>query len=72
MNTLGEILNEVVGMFLADARLTLAVLGLVAVVAVLVTALRAGPFLGGGILVLGCVAILVEAASREARRTGRR
>ena len=59
-------------MFLADARLTLATLLLVAIVAGLVGALHAGPFVGGGILLFGCLAILVEAASREARARSRR
>jgi len=72
MTTIGEVLKELVGMFLADARLTLATLFLVAVVAALVGVWRVGPLVGGGILVVGCLAILVEAASREARRVSRR
>jgi len=72
MNTIGEVLKELVGMFLADARLTLATLFLVAVVAALVGVWRVGPLVCGGLLVLGCLVILVEAVSREARRVSRR
>ncbi len=72
MNIIREVLKELVGMFLADARLTLATLFLVGVVAVLVGVLRVGSLAGGGILVLGCLVILVEAASREAQRVNRR
>jgi hypothetical protein len=68
LNMIIEIAKELLGMFLADARLTAATLVLVAIVAGLVVALRVGPLLGGCALLLGCLAILVEAAVREARR----
>lgn len=71
MSIIRDLLNELLGMFIADARLALATLFLVAIVAGLVGALRAGPFLGGGILLFGCLAILVEAASREANSRSR-
>ncbi len=62
-----EVAKELLGMFLADARLTTALV-LVAMVAGLVVALRVEPLQGGCVLLLGCLAILVEAAVREARR----
>ena len=68
MNLIADVARELLGMFLADARLTLATLALVALVAALVVVLGAAPLLGGGVLLLGCLAILVEAAVREARR----
>ena len=68
MNLIADVARELLGMFLADARLTLSTLALVALVAALVVALGAAPLLGGGVLLLGCLAILVEAAAREARR----
>ncbi len=55
-------------MFAADARLTLAILALVAIVAGLILALGVDPLIAGGALLLGCHLILVEAALREARR----
>ncbi|AWC25213.1 hypothetical protein CO731_04707 [Aminobacter sp. MSH1] len=67
MSIIIEVAKELLGMFLADARLTTATLALVAVVAGLVIALRVEPLLGGCVLLLGCLAILVEAAVREAR-----
>jgi hypothetical protein len=67
MSIIGDVLKELLGMFLADARLTLAILVLVAMVAGLVAAVPTEPFLGGGVLLLGSLAILVEAAGREAR-----
>jgi hypothetical protein len=68
MSIVGEVAKELLGMFLADARLTTTTLVLVAIVAGLVVALRVEPLLGGSVLLLGCLAILVEAAVREARR----
>lgn len=67
MNILRDVARELLGMFLADARLTTATLALVALVAGLVVAMKIEPLLGGGLLFLGCLAILVEAAIREAR-----
>ena len=68
MNILLEVAKELLGMFLADARLTLATLGLVVAVALLLDLAGAAPLAGGAALLLGCVAILVEAVAREARR----
>jgi hypothetical protein len=69
MSIIVEVAKELLGMFLADARLTTAPLVLVAIVAgLVVVALRVEPLQGGCVLLLGCLAILVEAAVREARR----
>jgi hypothetical protein len=68
MSIIVEVAKELLSMFLADARLTTATLVLVAIVAGLVIALRVEPHLGGCVLLLGCLAILVEATVREARR----
>lgn len=67
MSIIVEVAKELFSMFLADARLTTATLVLVAIVAGLVVALRVEPLLGGGILLFGSLAILVEAAVREAK-----
>jgi hypothetical protein len=68
MSLLRDVAKELLGMFLADARLATATLVLVALVAGLVVAMRVEPLLGGSVLFLGCLAILVETAVREARR----
>lgn len=66
MSILVDVAKELFGMFLADAKLTAATLVLVAIVA----ALLAGyvePLVGGAVLLLGCLALLIEATVREAR-----
>lgn len=68
MSILIEVFKELFGMFVADAALTAGVLVLVAVVAAVVRLMPNDPLLGGGLLVLGCLAIVVSAAVREAAR----
>ena len=68
MSIIVDVAKELLGMFLADARLTITTLILVAVVAALVGGLRIDPMLGGFLLLLGSLLIVVEAAVREARR----
>ena len=68
MSLLKEVLAELVGMFLADARLSAAVLALVAMVAGLVDGVGLDPLLGGGRLLVGCLAILAAVTTANARR----
>jgi hypothetical protein len=68
MSIIGDVAKELLGMFLADVRLTSATLILVAAVAALIAWLHADPMVGGGLLLLGSLLIVVEAAVREARR----
>jgi uncharacterized membrane protein (DUF4010 family) len=67
MNIIGDVFKELFAMFLADARLTVATLFLVAIVGGLVEGLHVEPFLAGSVLLLGCLAIVAGTASREAR-----
>jgi hypothetical protein len=71
LSILAEVFRELVGMFLADARLSLATLALVGIVAVLSLAVHVAPLFAGAILLVGCFAILIEATVREARRRRR-
>jgi hypothetical protein len=68
MRIVADVAKELASMFLTDVRLTLAILILVAVVAYLIEWLHFGSILGGGLLLVGSLLILVEAAVREARR----
>lgn len=71
MILLRDIVTELVSMFLADARLAIAILLLVLIVAGLTLGLDVEPLIAGGTLLTGCLVILVEAAVRETRRRGR-
>ena len=67
MTLLRDIANELVGMFLADALLTGAILVLVLIVAGLILGVGVEPLIGGGALLVGSLLILVGAALRETR-----
>lgn len=68
MHIIKDVAVELFGMFVADARLTAAVLGLVLGVAALLHVAGVAPLLGGIVLLVGCMLVLGEAVLREARR----
>lgn len=68
MSVLKEVLSELFGMFVADARLTAAILAIVAAAALLVEGTDLPPFAGGAFLLLGCIVVLFLSVRREATR----
>ena len=71
MKIIQEVLAELFSMFWADARMTTAVLALVAIVAVLINFTSINSLWLGGLLLLGSLAIVLEAAYRETRKRAR-
>ena len=67
MTMLREIIAELIGMFIGDARLTLAVLALVASVAALIKLADVDPLAAGVVLLVGCLGLLIENVHRSAR-----
>ena len=67
MTILKEIIAELVGMFMGDARLTLAVLAIVAGAAALIEIAGVDPLGAGGVLLVGCLGLLIENVHRSAR-----
>lgn len=67
MSVLKDVLSELFSMFVADARLTMAILAVVAVVAFLIHGAGVSTTAAGVVLLLACLAVLVEAVLREAR-----
>lgn len=63
------ILRELLGMFVDDEFLALAVLAVVAVAAGLSLWLTAPPLLVGGVLLVGCVTVVVSSALRASRKS---
>jgi hypothetical protein len=72
MRIIGDVFRELLGMFIADTRLTLATLCLIAIIGGLVCSLGVDPLIAGGVLLFGCLAILVGTATREARERWQR
>jgi hypothetical protein len=68
MALLKDLGAEVIGMFLADARLSVAVLVVVAIAALLVESLETHPLVGGAVLVLGTLLVLLAGVRRAAWR----
>lgn len=70
MSILREVLAELFSMFVADARLSAAVLLLVGAVAALLTLAEGlDPLIAGGLLLLGCLGLVIESVRRAARRS---
>ena len=67
MTLLKEIAAELIGMFFGDARLTLAILLIVAVSGALIEFTAIDPVIGGGVLALGCPLVLVANLRQETR-----
>lgn len=65
MSLARDIAKELVGMFVADARLSIWILVLVLTVWALA---RLSPLLAGGALVIGCFVVLLGTVAREARQ----
>ncbi len=66
MTMLKEIAAELIGMFMGDARLTLAVLAVVASAAALINLAGVDPLGAGAILLVGCLGLLIENVHRSA------
>lgn len=68
MSLLREVLSDLRGMFLADARLSAALVGIVGLAALLIHATALPPVAGGIALLCGAVAALILGVRSEARR----
>ena len=67
MTVLNEVLAELIGMFAAEKRLTIAVLTLVIMAGCLIDFTDLDPLVGGTVVLFGCLILLVESVCRSAR-----
>ena len=67
MTMLKDLAGELIGMFVAEKRLAIAVLTIVAVTGSLVDFAGLDPLVGGAVLLLGCLTLLIESVCRAAR-----
>jgi hypothetical protein len=70
MTIVRDIAKELLAMFVADSALTVMILGLVVIVAVLISIGHVAPLISGGSLLLGSVTIMLGSAARAARWRG--
>jgi hypothetical protein len=68
MNVLRAVLRELLGLFVDDGALALEILAVVVVAAIAADLLPNVPLATGGILLLGCVGVLLTSVARAARR----
>jgi hypothetical protein len=67
VSALVSILREVVGLFVDDGSLALAILAVVALAAVLAVLAPGAPLAAGAVLVLGCLGVLLANTLRASR-----
>lgn len=68
MTILKDVLGELFGMFVSDARLTAAILVVVAFAAGLIDIAGVNPLIGGGVLLTGCLGVMIAAVLSAARK----
>ena len=71
MSVVVEVLEELWSMFVGDRRLTLLVLGVVALAAIVAMAAHAPAVVAAGLLLVGAVAVLADSVFQAARRAQR-
>jgi hypothetical protein len=67
MSVLKELAAELVGMFVAEKRLAITVLAIVAITGLSVDFAGLNPLIGGAVLLFGCLMLLIESVCRAAR-----
>ncbi len=72
MTLLKEIVAELIGMFVAEKRLTVALLVVVAMAGWLVDFTRLDPLIGGIVLLFGSLILLIESVIRSTKAAGAR
>jgi hypothetical protein len=68
MNMLRAVAHELIGLFVDDGALAVAILGVVILAAVSAATAPDRPLVTGAILLLGCLAVLSISVARAARR----
>jgi hypothetical protein len=67
MTMLKDLAAELIGMFVGEKRLTMAVLAIVAVAGSLIDLTGLDPLVSGALLLFGCLVLLIESVCRSAR-----
>jgi hypothetical protein len=64
---LKDVIAELIGMFVGDIRVTVAILAVVAAAAALIDLAGVHPLLAGGVLLCGCLAVVIAGVVWAAR-----
>jgi uncharacterized membrane protein YccC len=68
MSILVAVFRELTGLFIDDGSLALAILAVVVLAALVVSVTPKVPMAGGGVLLLGCLGLLLANVLRSSRR----
>ncbi len=68
MSALSAVLRELIGLFVDDGSLALAILAIVALAGICVALAPNVPLLAGAVLLIGCLAVLIANVLRARRR----
>jgi hypothetical protein len=68
MTIIKDVLAELFSMFVSDARLSIAILAVVACAAIATRVAGPATLLAGGILLTGSIIVLIASVRREAKR----
>jgi hypothetical protein len=68
MNTLVAVFRELAGLFVDDGSFALAILTVVVLAGILATLMPEFPLVAGGILLVGCLGVLLANVARAAQR----
>jgi uncharacterized membrane protein YdjX (TVP38/TMEM64 family) len=68
MKMLMDMLREVLGLFVDDGALALAIIGVIVLSAILTALLPGTPLLAGAVLLFGCLGVLLFNTAQAARR----
>jgi len=69
MSIFFQVLKDLVKMFIADVRMTMTILALVALVAFLIEKTSIDPLLAGWLLLGGCIVLLIASALAAAAKS---
>jgi hypothetical protein len=68
MSTLANLLRELIGLFVDDGALALAIIAVVGLAGISAMLIPNVPLAAGAILLLGCLAVIVSNVARASRR----
>jgi hypothetical protein len=68
MTILANALRELVGLFVDDGALALAIIAIVALAGIMAMLMPSVPLAAGAVLLFGCLAVLLASAARGGRR----
>jgi hypothetical protein len=68
MSTLANLLRELIGLFVDDGALALAIIAVVGLAGISAMLIPDVPLAAGAILLLGCLAVIVSNVARASRR----